>query len=416
MIANVNIADVDYSGSVVRGGVENITAELHDEDGNLSLGSATVNLSNIDGALAPLLEKVPGGVISIETEGLPLFEGRVKQGGFDYDFDQEKLKLSMIDTQKYVVDTLDKMLLTDLINKEDDNTILRPTTGTVRDAANPNTTKVVDFYRLPLIIAEILYEFNLVYGGDNEIVDAVIDVPMEYAIGGSLSSLPQMSCRTFLSEVARLINGFWWVDPQSRIFYMVPKQSLIEQRRGDDPIVLAVKKGSIKVSDEYGVPNLVNLTLANYDQIPAREIDWRNVAHGSVGSADFRFKRDVKVGFNGPRIALRRSTPVVIESDGDHNNYLVELSQESVGATVKHITAQKLVDRFYKFETDAVESVCLECVHSLLFNASLLAAWPTIYTHVKVPALGDKSFFVRTAAVDLDGETCDLHLVSYEPH
>jgi hypothetical protein len=190
----------------------------------------------------------------------------------------------------------------------------------------------------------------------------------------------------------------------------------LEARRAETATILALRKDTLKVSDEYGVPNEINLELANYDQIQAREIDWRNVAHGTVGGPEFRFKRDVTVGFNAPRIALRRSYPVVIESERENNNYLVELTPENIDATVKHLTAEKILDRFHKFETEATASLCVECSHSLLFDASLLAKWPTIYTHVKVPALGTRSFFIRTAEVNLDEETCDLHLVSYEPH
>lgn len=416
MIAQVTIASNEFTADVKRAGVENITSELHDEDGNLSIGSASVNLSNLYGTLAPVLAEIPTGDVRIQSGGFDLFEGKIKQGGFSYDFDQETLSLTMLDSQKFIVDTFEKMLLSDLINKADNNTVLHASPGQVRDAADLNAVKVYDFYRLPRIIREILYEFNLRYAGTRTINDAEIEVPDEYAIGGGTSSLPQTSCRAFLNDVARLINGFWWIDPTTRKFHIVPKAKLVAQRLADTPVQIAVKRDTLKASDDYAVPNQISLTFNNTDQIPAREIDWKNLAKGTVGNSQYRFNRDVKLGFNAPRIALRRTSPVVIESDGDHDNYLVKLGTGGFLPLVTHVTAEELLNRYHKFETDATTSLSLACVHSLLFDTALLGKWPTIYTHVQMPAYGGRSFFVRSAEVSLDEETCDLHLVSYEPH
>lgn len=404
MITDVSIGGSTVSHHILKDGVTSIRYEIEDEDGELTVPSAKIKLSNINGNFSSYIGQPIKKRIEIFAGAIFLFAGFQSSPGSSYDYDNCILNLDALSIENEYMCRLKTYNLSDLnfsgaietwevgrvgykLNLEFVN-IFKLLDLCLNKIGISSTNRFIDYFSYKI-------RWYTAFGGYTNRYDISLD--------GSLYD--------YISSLSKLINAVWWFDKYGR-FYFYGKDRYIRARALEQPFNIIPLKDTLNISDKYSIYQQYQLYGKDYK---SRASIWTDEVDGgrfivNVYPNPFSIKKR-ELSFSIPR--GRRSKPYVgIPAEESRGDYLIGTWLNSqTDYYAKFISTQDLWNWCYTVDFYTGESISGDFSLLELDNRLFLSSLPAVYKHVSI--LGKNKYFLRAIEVDLSNDVAHFDAVRY---
>jgi len=405
MRKGVVINNVDYNADaqrrLFRDGLNNLTFAMEDEEGNASISSARIKLSNMYGDFNTMLASYARPGVKILLEGSQVFSGVVSGDGIKNDVDNESVELEAIASEKDFIERAKLIKIKDIPLYGISVEMYCESIGGLPGQITNRTLFTPDSL-LSQIFFYFGYNFKL-YPGMNR--------SYEYLLGGVATAQPffsDITCYDMIVELVKIYNAVWWIE-QNKDAYFVPKIWIFEARKPAASITLKKIRGTHTVT---GVRVGSDIVKFNYKNVEYKHPNlWAEDIEATIKRNSNLFtEKTVESIFSFPflRSTLLRSISAVIY-DGATGCYLMRYEGNPPWGIVIE-PASEILRKWYNVEILGTSEIEVEL--SLIDNYTTIPE--LIIPYRKLSADSGTTHFIRSAEIYPNQDKVKINAIGYE--